>query len=121
MEKWVLKNKKADFDAIMEQHKVSEVLARLLVNRNHVMKEDIASYLHPDLSYLHDPGNMKDADKACQILMEKIRSGKKIRIVGDYDVMELFLPMCSILPFQNAVLLWIMRYLTGLRMDTVLI
>lgn len=86
MEKWVLKNKKADFHAIMEEYNISEVMARLLVNRNQEKIEDIKSYLHPDLNYLHNPLHMKDMEKACDILMMKIKAGLKIRIVGDYDV-----------------------------------
>ncbi len=86
MEKWVLKNKKADFPAMMEQYKISEVIARLLVNRNQETEEDIKAYLNPELDRLHNPLEMKDLEKACGILVEKINSGKKIRIVGDYDV-----------------------------------
>ncbi len=86
MEKWFIKNKKADFQAIMEQFKVSEVLARLIVNRNHETIEDIEAYLHPDLKHLHNPLLMKDMKKACDILEQKIKSQAKIRIVGDYDV-----------------------------------
>jgi single-stranded-DNA-specific exonuclease len=86
MEKWVLKNKKADFSAMMERHKISEVLARLLVNRNQEKEEDIEAFLHPDLGLLHNPLLMKDMEKACYILKDKIEKGKKIRIVGDYDV-----------------------------------
>ena len=29
---------------------------------------------------------MKDMDKAVDILLEKIREDKKIRIIGDYDI-----------------------------------
>ncbi|MDF2952358.1 MAG: recJ [Anaerocolumna sp.] len=86
MENWVVKNKKADFKALMERFQISEVIARLLVNRNQMTTEEIESYLHPELSYLHNPFLMKDMDKACNILLQKIQSGKKIRIVGDYDV-----------------------------------
>lgn len=86
MEKWFIKNKKADFQAIMERFKVSEVLARLIVNRNHETIEDIETYLHPDLKHLHNPLLMKDMKKACDILEQKIKSQAKIRIVGDYDV-----------------------------------
>lgn len=86
MEKWVLKNKKADFSAMMEQYKISEVIARLLVNRNQETEEDIKAYLNPELDRLHNPLEMKDLEKACDILVEKINGGKKIRIVGDYDV-----------------------------------
>ncbi|HWT27794.1 MAG TPA: single-stranded-DNA-specific exonuclease RecJ [Mobilitalea sp.] len=86
MENWVIKNKAADFNRIMQQCSVSEVLARCLVNKGLVEPEDIMAYLHPDLSGLHNPFLLKDMDKACEILMDKIKSGKKIRIIGDYDV-----------------------------------
>lgn len=86
MEKWVLKNKKADFNAIMEQYHVSEVLARLMVNRNQEKVEDIEAYLHPELRFLHNPYHLKDIEKACKILKLKIKENRKIRIVGDYDV-----------------------------------
>ena len=86
MEKWVLKNKKADFAAMMKQYKISEVIARLLVNRNQKEEKDIEVFLHPDLVHLHNPLLMKDMVKACDILTDKIKCGKKIRIVGDYDV-----------------------------------
>jgi len=86
MEKWVLKNKKADFAAMTEQYKISEVIARLLINRNQEKEEDIRAYLYPELDRLHNPLHMKDMVKACDILTDKIKHGKKIRIVGDYDV-----------------------------------
>lgn len=86
MEKWFIKNKKADFQAIMKHFKISEVLARLIVNRNHETIEDIEAYLHPDLKHLHNPLLMKDMKKACDIIEQKIKSQAKIRIVGDYDV-----------------------------------
>ncbi|MDF2610007.1 MAG: recJ2 [Lachnospiraceae bacterium] len=86
MEKWVVKNKKADFKALMDRFQVSEVIARLLVNRNQLTPEEIESYLHPELTYLHNPFLMKDMDKACNLILKKIQSAGKIRIVGDYDV-----------------------------------
>lgn len=86
MEKWVVKNKKADFKALMDRFQVSEVIARLLVNRNQMTQEEIESYLHPELTYLHNPFLMKDMDKACNLILQKIQSAGKIRIVGDYDV-----------------------------------
>lgn len=85
-ERWVLKNKKADFKALTEKYKISEVLARLLTNRDILKDDEISTFLKPDLKYLHNPMLMKDLKKACEILEEKIRQGKKIRIVGDYDV-----------------------------------
>lgn len=86
MEKWVLKNKKADFNQIVKEHKVSEVIARLLANRDVIESDDIHKFLNSSLDNLHDPKNMKDIHKASQIISYKIRSHDKIRIVGDYDV-----------------------------------
>ncbi len=86
MENWVIKNKKADFNLIMKECGVSEVLARCLVNKGLVSLEEIDAFLHPKLSALHDPFLMKDMREACEILREKIAKGKRIRIIGDYDV-----------------------------------
>lgn len=85
-EKWVLKNKKADFQTIMARHGISECLTRLLVNRGLTEEEDISFYLNPDYERTYNPLLMKDLAKACDILEEKIAEGKSIRIVGDYDV-----------------------------------
>lgn len=86
MENWFIKNKKADFAMIMEKCGVSEVLARCLVNRGMEDVETINTYLYPSLDKLYSPHLLKDMDKACDILYDKILSGKKIRIIGDYDV-----------------------------------
>lgn len=85
-EKWFLKNKKEDFIKIANDHRISEVLARLLVNRGLVNSEDINAYLNSSTDTMHNPHQLKDVDYACDILEEKIRSNTRIRIVGDYDV-----------------------------------
>ncbi len=85
-EKWMVKNKSANFKAIAGHFGISEVTARLLVNRGLNDFEAMGCYLAPDISQLHDPRGMKDAGKAAGILAEKILEGKKIRIIGDYDV-----------------------------------
>lgn len=86
MEKWFLKNKKEDFLKIAKENHVSEVLARLLVNRGFTTNEEITSYLSPNVEAMHDAHQLKDVVKACDILEDKIHKGTRIRIVGDYDV-----------------------------------
>lgn len=86
MENWVIKNKKADFTKIMQECGVSEVIARLLVNKGLIEQKEIHVFLNPRMDSLHDPYFMKDISKAVDLLAGKIRSGKKIRIIGDYDV-----------------------------------
>lgn len=86
MENWVIKNRKADFENIMSRCGVSEVLARCLVNKGLEEPEKINAFLSPDLKKLYEPLLMKNMKKACEILRDKIYEGKKIRIIGDYDV-----------------------------------
>ncbi len=86
MENWVIKNKKADFELIVKECGISEVLARCLVNKDFKTPEEIEVFLHPKLADMHDPFLMKDMEKACLILRQKIAEGRKVRIIGDYDV-----------------------------------
>ena len=86
MERWVVKNKKADFAKIMEKYQVSEILARLMVNRGHETDAQIEQFLSMDLNQLYPPQSMKDVQKAVDLLELKIKEKKPIRIVGDYDV-----------------------------------
>lgn len=86
MQNWRLLNKKADFHSIAEKFHVHEVIARLLVNRNITEDAAIEAYLSPSKNQLHDPFLMKDMEKACALLVKRIAEGKKIRVIGDYDV-----------------------------------
>jgi single-stranded-DNA-specific exonuclease RecJ len=86
MENWVIKNRKADFDSIVSQCGVSEVIARCLVNKGIDDPTMVQSFLKPDIKSLSSPFLLKDMKLACDILSEKITSGKRIRIIGDYDV-----------------------------------
>jgi len=86
VENWFIKNRKADFNAIMSRCGCSEVLARCLVNRGLEDLDEIEAYINPQLSKLHNPLLLKDMEKACLLLSAKIKEGKKIRIIGDYDV-----------------------------------
>jgi len=85
-EKWFVSAKKADFQKIAQQFDISPVTARLIRNRDVVGEEAIHEYLHGTTDDLPDGTGMKDAVKAAGIIREKIRSGKRIRIVGDYDI-----------------------------------
>lgn len=86
MKNWVIRSKKADFESMMKKHNISEVVARILANRGVVEDDEIDIFLNPSTYGLYDPRDLKDMDKACLILQEKIKKGKNIRIVADYDV-----------------------------------
>ena len=86
MEKWVVTAKGADFKALGQRFQIDPVVARIIRNRDVVGEEAMEAYLNGDVSMLHDPHVMKDLDLAVDILLEKIRRRKKIRIIGDYDI-----------------------------------
>ena len=86
MEKWFVMRKGAPFQEIAEKFNIHPILARLIRNRDVVGDENIERYLHGTIADLHDGMLMKDMDKAIDILLEKIREEKKIRVIGDYDI-----------------------------------
>ena len=83
---WTVKNKKDNFAEICREQGVTEVTARLLVNRGLTTKEERDAYLHPSFSCLPDPKLLKNAEGAAAMIAEGIRQNKKFRIIGDYDV-----------------------------------
>ncbi|MDO4306998.1 MAG: single-stranded-DNA-specific exonuclease RecJ [Eubacteriales bacterium] len=86
MEKWVVTAKRADFQEIGKTFGIDPVIARLIRNRDVEGLENIRTYLHGTIEELPSPWRLKDMEKAADILTEKIRGKKKIRIIGDYDI-----------------------------------
>ena len=86
MKKWMLQAKKADFNRIAKEFGISEILARLIRNRDVVTDEEIDYYLNANISDMHDPFIMKDMGTACEIIKSAIEEGKSIRVIGDYDI-----------------------------------
>lgn len=86
MEKWFVTMKKADFNGIAEKYQISPIIARLMRNRDVIGDEAIDFYLNGTVEDLYDGLLMKDMDRAVDVLKEKIEEGKKIRVIGDYDI-----------------------------------
>lgn len=82
----MLQTKKADFNEIASRYHISPITARIIRNRDVVGEEAIERYLGGTLKDLYSPHLFKDMDKAVEILWEKIAQGRKVRIVGDYDI-----------------------------------
>lgn len=85
-ERWFVKNKKVDYKKMAHRYGITELMSKLIVNRDILNDDMIKSYINPDFDKLHNPKDMKDLEKAVDIICHKINSNKKIRIVGDYDV-----------------------------------
>lgn len=86
MSKWMVAAKRADFQKLSEEFHISPVLARIIRNRDVITKEEMQKFLYGTMDDLYAPDLLKDMDKAIAILMKKIAEGKKIRIIGDYDI-----------------------------------
>ncbi len=86
MERWVLLRKGADFAGIGERFHISPRLACLIRNRDVTGDEAVGKFLNGTAADLYDGRKMKGMEEAVRILRRKIDSGKKIRIIGDYDI-----------------------------------
>lgn len=86
MEKWFVMRKGAPFQEIAEKFNIHPVLARIIRNRDVIGDENIRMYLQGTIADLHDGMLMKDMGKAVDVILEKIKDEKKIRIIGDYDI-----------------------------------
>ena len=84
--KWFIMRKGAPFQEIAQKFHISPILARLIRNREITDEEEIRLYLNGTIAELHDGILMKDMDRAVEILSEKIREKKPIRVIGDYDI-----------------------------------
>ncbi|MFI3212619.1 MAG: single-stranded-DNA-specific exonuclease RecJ [Eubacteriales bacterium] len=86
MSKWILTAKKADFQGIGKKYKISPVVARVIRNRDIIEEKDIDFYLNGNLQDLYDPMLLMGMEQAISVIHKKIREGKTIRVIGDYDV-----------------------------------
>ena len=83
---WVVTAKRADFQAIAQRFGIDPVTARLIRNRDVITEEEIRRFLHGGTADLYDPEKMKGIPEAADILLDEIRSGGQIRVIGDYDI-----------------------------------
>ena len=85
-EKWFVTTKSGDYRQLGERYGVSPIVARIMRNRGIDNDADAAAFLNTSLSGMHDAKSMKDCEKLVDILIDKISAGKKIRVIGDYDI-----------------------------------
>ena len=82
---WFLYTKRGDFDGIAKKYNISPLLAKIIVNRG-IAEDSIGNYLAALKCKLNNAHDFKDIDKAAAFIKEYIEGGKKIRVVGDYDI-----------------------------------
>ena len=71
---------------IENDYKISNLLAKILVNRGITDKKDIQQFLNPTRKDFYNPYLMPDMDKAVERIIKAINHNEKVLIYGDYDV-----------------------------------
>ena len=85
--KWEICEKNDEIvNEISNKHKISKLLANILVNRNIVKDEDIKMFLNPTRNDFYDPFLMPDMKEAIDRIELAIKNNEKVIIYGDYDV-----------------------------------
>ena len=85
MAKWFVAAKKADFNRIAREFGISPVTARILRNRGLERDEEFRRFLYGTAGDMYPPEALLGMEEAAGLLVQKIREGKRIRVIGDYD------------------------------------
>ena len=83
---WMLQTKRADFNGLAAKLGVSPVAVRIMRNRGMETEAEMYRYLYGTVDQLYDGRLMKDMETAVELLIEKLKAGKHVRIIGDYDI-----------------------------------
>ena len=71
---------------IAKEYNLSTLLAKILVNKNLLEKQEIDLFLNPTRHDFHNPFLMPDMEKAVERIIKAIENKEKMIIYGDYDV-----------------------------------
>ena len=82
----MVRNVRFDTDKFAQAMGISNIVAKLLVNRGIYNLDNAKSFLNSSINELYEPENMLGMTGAVELMKNSIKSGKKILIVGDYDV-----------------------------------
>ena len=86
MEQWILMQKSVDLKEWASALNVDPLVAKIIRNRGITELSEARSFLCGTMEELHSPGLLKDMDELTRALEEAIAAGRKIRVIGDYDV-----------------------------------
>ena len=85
-EQWIQATKIDGNQELAAQFHVSPMAMRLIRSRAGESEAEVRAYLYGTLDDLADARLMKGMTEAVELLLEKIRAGASIRIIGDYDI-----------------------------------
>ena len=85
-ELWMVQTKRADLSGLAMRLGVSPVAVRVMRNRGLTEEAEMRKYLYGTLDDLYDPRLMKGMEQAAELIARKLKEGKHVRIIGDYDI-----------------------------------
>ena len=85
-DRWMVQTKRADFSGLAMRLGVSPVAVRVMRNRGLTEEAEMRKYLYGTLDDLYDPRLMKGMEQAAELIARKLKEGKHVRIIGDYDI-----------------------------------
>ncbi len=85
-EQWIEAPRIDGNQELAAQFHVSPMAMRLIRSRAGESEAEVRAYLYGTLDDLADARLMKGMTEAVELLLEKIRAGASIRIIGDYDI-----------------------------------
>ena len=85
---WIISEKpdSETVQSLIDELRLPELVCALLAVRGLTPPEKAKRFLRPDLSQLHDPATLADAEIAAERITESIDSHQTILVHGDYDV-----------------------------------
>ncbi|MBQ8247181.1 MAG: single-stranded-DNA-specific exonuclease RecJ [Lachnospiraceae bacterium] len=86
MAQWRLIRNGADYEALSKKYGLDPVLLRIMRNRGITEDEQIEEYLNGDMAVCDCTDGFIDMDCAITHLKSLKGTGRKIRIIGDYDI-----------------------------------
>ncbi|MCR5202913.1 MAG: single-stranded-DNA-specific exonuclease RecJ [Lachnospiraceae bacterium] len=86
MKKWIYKRVNYDVEAIKNRYNITEVTAKILLNRGFKTINEMDEYINPFKVKLTDASKILDLEKAVYVINSFIEAKEKIMIIGDYDV-----------------------------------
>lgn len=85
MENWYLMQNATNYNLIKDMSEFSTIQKIILANRDTVDEYSLNTFLNPLMKNMHSPLLMKDMEKGVDVILDSMRKGQKILIVGDYD------------------------------------
>lgn len=85
--KWIYKNLKSpEFNVLAEKFGVHPAIIKILADRGVQGEDAVREYLEADIATVSDGSELTDMQRGVDIIYDAVKTGKYIRIMGDYDV-----------------------------------